>query len=202
MLYPLFIIGGAWFYTLIVIESIVLMWCLEKDEPWFANGALIVFFCVLWFLGDFNVFAWIKNNPVSLIKGGISYIILGLVYSVAKYTFYLTEMKRKYDRKLNKFLEEEGKTLDKLTDNDKHRLGTSLEYIHLPTFTDSTKSIIFWMMYWPWSGAWTILNNPVKWIFEELYDVLSGLFKRIHYRIIGVRIEQIKSLKDAKQYDR
>jgi len=46
-------------------------------------------------------------------------------------------------------------------------------------------------------GAWTLLNNPLKWLYEEIYDVMTGLFKRIHERIIGTRIEQIRELKDA-----
>jgi len=196
MLYPLFIIGGVWFYSLLIIESILLMWCLEKDEPWFANGCIIIFFAALWILGDFNIFAWLKNNPDKFIMNGIAYVLIGLIYSVLKYTLYLTDKKRKYDKVLNEFFKEYGITsIDRIPECNRNTCADKLERVRLPDFVDSTKSIIFWMMYWPWSAVWTLLNNPIKWIFEEVYEIMSGLFRRIHEKIIGKRQKQLKAIR-------
>jgi hypothetical protein len=41
-------------------------------------------------------------------------------------------------------------------------------------------------------------KNPLKWIFEELKYQLTGLFKGIHYKLVGKRKEQMELWSDAK----
>jgi hypothetical protein len=198
MWYPLFIVGGAWFYSLIIIESLFLLWCLEDFKPGFAVFTTILTLALLAFFGDFNLLTWIIQNPKMLILYALGYILLGLVWGIAKYWMFLTDMRRKFDRIVESFLEDEQVKVTRLGSGEikvpedcqrkcRERVFAEMGYEPIPTFTGSSKYIIFWMSFWVWSMTWTVLNNPIKWAFEELYHQMSGLFKRMHKKIIGNR---------------
>ena len=72
-----------------------------------------------------------------------------------------------------------------------------MKHYQLPDLYTSTKHIVFWMGYWPWSAFWTLLNNPLKWLFEEIKEMLGGLFKRLYKRILGSRQDAFKDWENS-----
>lgn len=39
--------------------------------------------------------------------------------------------------------------------------------------------ITTWIIWWPWSAFWTLLNDPIKRIANEIYIALSGIYQSI-----------------------
>jgi hypothetical protein len=39
------------------------------------------------------------------------------------------------------------------------------------------------MSLWPASIIWTAFNDPVRWLFEEIYDRIGGLMQAISNRV-------------------
>jgi len=177
----------------LVVDFIILVWAVEDESPGYCLITLLTLFALMWLMGDFNVFEWIKENPkLFFIRLGL-YIPIGVVYSVIKYTLKLTDKRRKVNRIISEFLDElKIKSEDDLTTEQKGRLLQKLKYEKLPSFSESTRRIIFWMAYWPWSAFWTLLNNPLRWLYEEIYERMVGSFKRIYNKILGSQQSKIE----------
>lgn len=202
-----FIVIG-WSLTFIVpfmIWNFLLIYCLEDESPGYAFVTTIAFIILIQFCSDFSFPTWLNLNTGAFIKWGLAYIAIGVGYSVLKYIMYLTDRKRDFDREFSKFLHNkklDAKTsIDTLPEEFKYAcfrwMKENLGYSTLPTLTTSTKHIVFWMGYWPWSAFWTILNNPLKWIFEYFKDMLSGLFRRLHQRLVGTRIDKMSEWENS-----
>jgi len=196
MIYPFFILWGPWFWLLLVIDFAILIWAVEDESPGYCISLIIILFAALWLMGDFNVFEWIKENPkVFFVRLGL-YIPVGIVYAVIKYTLKLTDKRRKVNRIIVEFLDENKvKSEDNLTVVQKGELLQKLRYEEHPTFAQSTRRVIFWMAYWPWSAFWTLLNNPLRWLYEEIYERMVGSFKRIYNKILGSQATKIEGWK-------
>ena len=48
-----------------------------------------------------------------------------------------------------------------------------------PKVGEHRTMILGWMALWPSSVIWTLLHDPVKWVFEEIYAALGGLMQKM-----------------------
>ena len=52
-----------------------------------------------------------------------------------------------------------------------------------PQVADNKAQIIRWMTFWPISGLWTLINDPIRQAFIKIYDRISGRLQRMSDRI-------------------
>lgn len=179
-----------------VVWNVLLIWFLEDECPGYALTSTVVFIILLQLCSDFSIPDWITLNTASFIKYGLAYILIGVVYSIVKYIFYLTESRKSWDRQFNEFKQKRSIdhkiTIETIPENQKRACFEHMRYHEIPTVSNSTRHIAFWMGYWPWSAFWTLLNNPLK-------KMLGGLWRRLHTMILGSRI---KVMDDWKNLDR
>jgi hypothetical protein len=173
-----FLTVGAWgFWILLVISAIVASELLDTDHPGMATFLAIAVVAVLAVFGDFNPFVWIAHNPWEAVVWLIGYFAIGAAWSVGKWAFWLNKSKRRIQ--------------DLLADNpsrklrdlayDFHRLKLPTDF---PPKVGKYKSrIIGWITLWPASVAWTCLNDPVRWIGEQIYAHIGSMMQRISNRI-------------------
>lgn len=184
-----------------VVWNVLLIWFLEDESPGFALTSTIAFIILLQLCSDFSFPQWISLNTASFIKYGLAYILIGVVYSIVKYIFYLTESRKIWDRKFNDFKNtrniDRKITIENMPENQKRACFEHMRYTEIPTVSSSTRHIVFWMAYWPWSAFWTLLNNPLKWMYEYFKDMLGGLWRRLHTMILGSRIKVMDEWKDV-----
>jgi hypothetical protein len=192
-----------------IVWNLSLIYFIEDESPGYAFVSTIVFILLIQICSDFSIPGWLNINTGTFIKWGLSYILIGVIYSIVKYILYLTDKKRKFDKAFKKFcsIKKIKAVMEDLPINLKYEcskfIRTEIGYNSLPNLINSTKYIVFWMGYWPWSAFWTILNNPLKWLYEEIKESLSGLFKKLHNKILGNRISAMdlweKSPKDGNK---
>jgi len=199
MIYPFFIVGGMWFWVLLVIDFMLLVYFVEDDSAGFAFVTVVVLFACLMFLGDFNVLSWLRENPKQFGYYLIMYIPAGIVYSIVKYLMFLTDIRRKITKTISEYLDRvKVEKEDDLSVAQKGELAKKLNY-HNISFSESTRRVVFWMTYWPWSAFWTILNNPLRWLYEEVAELLKKSFKGMYTKILGNQFSKIDEWE--KQYE-
>jgi hypothetical protein len=198
----------GWFSLTFIIPfiawNLLLIYCVESESPGYAIITTIVFILLIQFCSDVSLINWVDLNLGKFIQWGLTYIGIGVLYSIFKYTMYLTDKRRKFDRAFKRFCNTINKpdlTIDNMPDEYKYRcynyIKSSIGYNALPSLSDSTRNIVFWMGYWPWSAIWTLLNNPIKWTFQEIKLMLSGLWKRLYSLVIGDRADVMNKWVDA-----
>lgn len=60
--------------------------------------------------------------------------------------------------------------------------GPQFKAAIIPSPRDHKSRILIWMAWWPWSMAWTLLNDPIKRAFRAIYRALQKRFQSISER--------------------
>jgi hypothetical protein len=156
----IFIVGTFWFWSLIVLATILLIWAVDSNAYWKALLVLVGTFVVLGFFGAGQEIremgSWVWSHPLQTFLSVLGYLVVGAVWSIFKWNRYLKILR------FNK-IEDGGKF-------SKSELENMVRY--------NKSRLISWMAYWPFSIIWTALSDP----FQELYRRLSGTFQKLVYK--------------------
>jgi len=187
------LIFAAWspmWWILVVAEICLLIWFVEEDWPGKAIFSLLILSALLIFFGDFNVYKYIKANPILLLKYFSMYIVIGVVWGVCKYYFFLTKIRRLYVDSKKKYMKTH--SLQDMTSQDLKNwksgwgMNGEREIFEKDTeFWRNKARIITWMTYWPLSMVWTVISDLVKRVLEEIWEFVKGFFKMMHKKVLG-----------------
>lgn len=160
-MWTLLAFGTFWFWTLLIIASIIIIGCLENDSGTGATVTMAVFMVLFFFFGgrEFveGLFAYIRDYPQKTIGIVFLYFLAGTLYSFVKWYFYLLQAKE-----------------DGYTKNDPRVQASK-----------NKGRIISWGSYWPLSMIWTFLDQPVKRLFTWIYNRTSKVYERITEHVFG-----------------
>lgn len=208
MLSSFFVVGGLAFWCLVAVVSILLLVALDRDSGWGAFWATTIFVAALTLWGPGVAgFKWAIANP-TYIAGGIGvYLLAGTIWGVAKWALKVRKLAREckdiYQARRVGFLREHPKmageevneatpvpvdlqpewikcTIHTYKGNffqviDRDKQGK----IVAPRARDYKSSILLWMAFWPVSAIWTVLDDLVKEVFENIYQFLSTWLQSI-----------------------
>lgn len=63
------------------------------------------------------------------------------------------------------------------------RLSTELQNEMRARPRDHKARITLWMMYWPWSLAWYMINDPIRRFFHWIYRRIQGILEQISQHV-------------------
>lgn len=173
---------GFWIFTIILTGIIWTL--LEVDKPGWATFSMIVALTAFSFLGDFSIIDLVRNEPLKFVGLMGGYVIAGVLWSIAKWYFHVSSQARKYTEMKSNWMEI-CEIPPKTIINDQQRKDFFSANYGAVTISTRPKAkrnkgrILSWMMYWPWSASWTIINDPVVRLFKEIYAKLSTVFDKI-----------------------
>lgn len=156
----LFVFGTLGFWLLSVIAFIIIILALE-NKRWGGTGAtltMIGFFAALWFFGGQTLREasdFITQHPIKCTLNILGYIVVGIVWSFVKWYYFLLNYKEKVDRTYQNWRN------------------------YIPKVVDNKGKIIAWMTYWPMSALWTIINDPVRRMYDKIYRKLGKVYQKI-----------------------
>lgn len=153
----LFVLGSVGFWILLCVAVIFLLVSMNHEDwggTW-ATVTLGVFICLFYFLGNKNI----VNNIVSYISSHfgqfvlcvVGYLFIGVVWSFIKWYYFLLNKKENGVRKNSSEIQ----------------------------VSQNKSRIIAWMSYWPPSALWTLINDPVKRLFNNLFRKFEKVYQRI-----------------------
>lgn len=174
--------GSFWFWVLLVLANILMFASVEKGDSAFATICVIVFFCMLQWWGDIKVFTYVAQNPWLGILYFFEYFAVGTVWFIGKWISYVWSRKRKYNELRQVFCEEKGISPDELIPNNhKAAWDTAKKVLGTipPKISQHKNDAYMWIAAWPWSFAWTIINDPVRRTIQFIYRKLAGAMQDI-----------------------
>ena len=135
---------------------------------------------------DIHPFTFALYNPLTTLAYAVGYLVIGVIYVYFKWKSY-TRMAR---RAMEAWLENH--KLQAPTD-----AARSLGYISVPLRVNTYKyKITSWMAYWPVSMAWTLLNDPLRRLFESVYYRISSYLQTISNREFADMVSKYNIPKD------
>ena len=147
------IAGTVWFWLISITAFVLVIIATEKGSGTGATITLLATLALFFFFGNkvplSDFFSYIIKNPWPFLGAVAGYILIGVLWSICKWYFFL--------------LKERDRCLD---EQKKYHHDNS---ISVPQVRHHKSEIMVWMIYWPFSALWTILDRPIKRIFLFIY---------------------------------
>ena len=131
----------AWPFSILVV-SLVLFY--------FTGGKLILT----------NVWLYIQGNYVSLIFKALLFLIVGALWSLYKWYFFLIKAKKEY-------------------------IESTSSYKKIPSAADNKSKITAWILYWPLSLFATLLTKPITKALNFIFETLKGSYDKMTQKIFA-----------------
>lgn len=192
-MWELFVFGSFGFWTLLVVSSFVLLFCVEKNHGGPATVTVIATLCLLNWFGQIPVFSYILKNPLVILPGVFGYFLIGAFWSIVKWFFYVKDQREKYDSLKENFIKQNSLSIlvnepipDKFkelwTKSINGYYGESYRLEINPKVSNYKTQIFLWIAYWPLSFIWTIINDPVRKITNRIYNNIHTWLQSISDR--------------------
>jgi len=170
MLFLEFLAVGSWsFWVILAVSAIVMSELMDTDHPGYATALAVGLAIVLSVFGDLNLYKLIKDNPLTVLEYVIGYFIVGTAWGMIKWGFWLKKIRSKIDELKIKF--------PNTWRNEVTRVSWPMSLP--PKVAEHKTMIVGWMSLWPASMVWTLLRDPVRWLFEEIYSMLGNMMQRL-----------------------
>lgn len=155
--FELFVFGTVWFWLVAAILTIGLITSIENNS---AGWATIIGLCVAGLV--------YKNTNLSIgevLMCGLTYFIVGGVWSVWKWRGFVTEEVEYYNRNKS------------IRNRSCYYVATIKDWLQP---SKQKHKIYLWITYWPWSLIWALAEDIVKQVFE----LFRGMYQRITDRAL------------------
>jgi hypothetical protein len=162
-------------------------------------GWLSILTILLLFLFGRDIWTFVTANFFSVLIGGVCYVLIGVAWSLVKWRVHLSEKMDIFDDISSKYAYDNDwagykaylqTQWDVLNFNDMHvsligaKTNKDIAARIIPKAEHNKALIISWMLYWMLSMLATLLNNPLRKLFNYLYSVLSGTFDRMSANVV------------------
>ncbi len=191
------VFGGLWFWVLGVIAFFVIMAFAECDRYFFSFLTLAIFVGLMEYAGSVNIIQTMMASPLRSAEWVVVYFVLGGVWSFVKWYSFVSNKARDVLVVFDKW-KKENPTVDWLATMGSFK-GTPLEdnlikYLNangvlrytsygldnvLPSASDNKDRLVSWIIWWPTSVVWTVINDPIRRLANWMYERLQSTYTRI-----------------------
>lgn len=174
-----------WLIPFLILDSILLIYWIDREYSGMATASLIVTGAILqWFFGV-DIIGFVMRHPAIVCYMAIGYFVLGTVWAVTKWWFFVNGERQKYDEFRDNWFRSHnlpsgpGSVIpDDQKDSFQRELRcTSIEI--RPLVTRHKARIYMWMTYWPFSALWTLTHDFVNKVFTTIYTKIRTTLQKI-----------------------
>lgn len=136
---------------------------------------------------DVFLIFWQEHTKQTLFGVGI-YIVVGVVWSFAKWFLYLLKFRSEFRAVAESFKSRNGLSLSEPIPSDKmddFGYYSKHKYDRRPMAADHKSRIVAWMSFWPCSIIGYIFNDPIRKIFSGLFNLLRGSYQKMSNSIVN-----------------
>lgn len=177
--------GTVWFWTLLILSIILITAFVENER---GVGAFICLVLTIGILSiSFPLIREVLHHPGKTLLYVLAYFVAGTIWGVVKWFLYVRKQLEAYqERKANTM---NARGIKEMTP----ALAVELRsYASVPQVRENKSKVMFWMTYWPFSGLWTLINDPVRRIFKFIYTSIQEWLQGISNRAFKGVQEELK----------
>lgn len=203
-----FVVGTIWFWVVSVAIFVWLIYLTEGESHILAGLALLGFIWVVSSVNEFSILA----EPLTALKWLGFYLGLGVVWSFFKWFSFLFSKRDELKAHKNDFVKRFSQPLTadgKISPQDMDDFikflndqGYSSKSRHNSRRTEEIKSqqdiipsvdgrfgdLTRWIIWWPFSAFWTILNDPFRRLAEALVRMFRGAYTKLANSVFASEI--------------
>jgi hypothetical protein len=167
-----------WIVSLAILLIGIISASFEKGFPTFIG----VMLAAAWlnFAVHIPFVRYTVSHPWNALGYFAFYLVLGTIWAVIKWYFYVRKILGKYNDLKEAYLERNNvKDLMDLTPSMKERFTLDTHSLVGVKVYNHKTDILFWMAYWPLSLLASIFNDFFKNLFNHVYTAISTSLQRM-----------------------
>lgn len=190
-----FVFGTLWFWVLGAAFFGALTYFTERDSYVSATILAIVVIWITASVNDVSLFA----NPMLWLQWGAIYLAVGAFWSFLKWFSFLNQEKDELRKIKQRFLNQT-EDVDLREDgtfsnadfakfakfiNDKMYGYRDIQNRSdlIPSVGEHRNELVAWIVWWPFSAFWTILNDPLRRLANFVVDRFRGMYESMASRV-------------------
>lgn len=175
-----------------LIETVLV----EVEKFTFATLLLLITAGVAHWLGLVNWLDFVHMHGFWLLAYVGIYVAAGVAWSFGKWFSFLMRMRDRYRQYVTEYLEEQKLPADTAIEGDvlagvqkyiQHQynseFGRNNALWEKPKAKNNKGRLTAWMCWWPLSLIGTILNDPIRRLFNALFGWFKGLYQQMADRV-------------------
>jgi hypothetical protein len=196
MLTILFLIG----LVVVAVAAVVLT---EIEYFGWATVLLIATLGVAQLLHMADVPAYVRGHAGQILLYALIYVVAGVAWSFAKWFSYLISYRDKFREAKAEFLKSKnlnpiGQVPDEYMSYFRDflrnefswdRPNRGLAVLVRPQASDNKARIVAWMSLWPLSFIGTVLNDPIRRLFNSLFNRFKALYQKMSDKVFAKDVE-------------
>lgn len=169
---------GFWVFASVII--IMMLTCINFQKGAAATVVAAITILAFQFYGGYDIFGYVKHNPMSLLLYTGFYAVLGIGTGIFKWWRYVRNNRAKYLEAKTEYLSDHN-SLDGWERYREQGNYNAIKFLFEPVARRHKAVITMWMTYWPLVLIWTLINDPVRKFFKAVYERVSGLLESISH---------------------
>lgn len=171
----------------------LLVFFAEAERLWSSVILVIVAVLVAQFVAGIAVLTFLFSNPIMFIAAVLVYLIAGSAYTTfwewPKYCRLNVNPKA-----LAKFLKSKG-LAEGPASEDEYYSDPRVFKLHPKNHITRLGHMV---LHWPFLLFWTLLHDPITWLYNFMYDLLGDFFLKIAVTITKTAVDASKSKTEKK----
>jgi hypothetical protein len=166
--------------ALLILDIVFMIWCVAGERPFFGFfSSMLTIVAFGWYFG-WSLLELVIMNPALTVSLSFFYILTGIAWSLVKWGHFVGKIKDKYIAARKDWKTGESLYKDYDLAGFKFYFKRYWENQSIPPLASENKNrILTWMIYWPFSFLWTIIDEPFKKAFELLFNSIKRLYQWI-----------------------
>lgn len=190
---PIIVLPLALFWFLIVIIGCFVIWSIEKDSWGGATASTLIGAMLLWyFSGMPNPFPLLYDHWQTYVAFVVLYIVIGAVWGVAKWWFFLQNAADEYEARRGPLQAEWNGFSEDRKSRQPYVAWLQTYYGFPPSIAKHKGDFTTWMVWWPFSAIWTLLNDPLKRLYRAIYQYLAKMLSDMSTAVFKKRFDELK----------
>lgn len=189
----------------LVVVAIVATVLTENEKFGWATVLLVGSVALSQWLHIFNFFAFASQHALATVLYALGYVGVGIAWSFVKWFSFLLGARDRYREWKSNFLTNQGLNPNGQLPEDKvkgfkewiamkHGYGYRDPVADLvngkrPRASNNKARIVSWMSLWPCSCIGTLLNDPVRRLFNYLFNAFKSLYQKMSDRVFSKDVE-------------
>lgn len=179
-----------WIVLAVLVGLFVWLTVLIETERWgWATLSLIGTITVATIMQGRGILEWLTNHWQEAALYTAGYLVVGVLWSFVKWFSFLMNFRDKLREKKVAFLKARnlnvtGQIPESMVDDFKAYLNSSYDsdgrrLQFKPQASDNKARIVAWMSFWPFSFIGTVLNDPIRRLFNFLFNQFKAFYQRM-----------------------